>query len=189
MRPTQLRYCACGATREAPAELRIVSCVRCGRALMTEPELPPAPPNAVAAVAVLASQLVGMLAFAVALAWGWRASGDGRIAIGAVVAVGALWVLAGGGALRGSLFALVCCAVLDFALALTCLAGGDSVHDLVLATTARIAPEIIVHADRICAGVGLFSALAAIMCIAAIPQVRRMAEWQDAQIARLALRT
>jgi hypothetical protein len=189
MRPTELRYCACGATREAPVDLRIVSCVRCGRALMTEPELPPAPPNAIAAVAVLASQLVGMVAFGVALAWGWHLEGDGRIAIGVVLAIGAMWVLAGGGALRGSVFALLWCALLDLLLAVACLAGGSHAHRVVIATAERIAPQAALHADAICAGLGCFAALAYVACIAAIPQVRRMAAWQDAQIARLALHT
>ena len=186
MHPTELRYCACGATREAPAGLRIVSCVRCGRALRSTPDVPAPPSSAVAAFAALASQLVGMLAFCLAVGWAWSVEADGRIAVGALLALAALWVFAGGAALRGSLVGLGCCALLDVAFAVMSFANTPGVRTFVRAAAVRTAPAIAAQVDTVFAVAGGVAALAAVACLAAIPQVRRMAAWQDALIARLA---
>ncbi len=186
MRPTQLRYCACGATREAPAELRVVSCVRCGRALMATPDLPAPPSTSVAVVAALASQLLGTAAFFLVVAWAWSIEGDARVAIGVGLGLGTLWVFAGGSALRGSLAGLFCCALLDLALAATVLANASGARAFVHAATARVAPQIAAHVDTVFLVAGGAAVLAAVACVVAVPQVRRMAVWQDEQIARLA---
>src|SRR4051812_15918139 len=97
MGATDRRYCACGATRDAPTALRIVSCVRCGRALMAAPEPPPPPPSsAVAAGAAVASQVLGAAGFCVVVAWAWALHPDARIAVTALLAPFALLVFAGG---------------------------------------------------------------------------------------------
>ena len=179
MGPTQLRYCVCGATRNAPAALRIVSCVRCGRALRSEPAVPAAPSIAVAQIAALASQVLGAAGFCLVLAWAWAVKADARIAVGALLALGAVWVFAGGSALRGSVAALGCCAVLDVALALVVLANAAHARRLIRIATAHLVPAVATHAELvlvISAGVAAFAAVA---CIAAVPEVRRMAAWNE----------
>lgn len=186
MGPTQLRYCVCGATRNAPAALRIVSCVRCGRALMSEPQVPAAPSIAVAQIAALASQLLGAAGFCLVLAWAWSVNPDAQIAVGGLLALAALWVFAGGSALRGSVTALSCCAMLDVAAALLLVANAERARGIVRVATVQFSPAVASHAQLvivIAAGLALFGAIA---CVAAFPEVRRLAAWQDAQIARVA---
>jgi len=184
MGSTQLRYCACGATRQVSTELRIASCVRCGRALMSTPGVAAPPSSTVAVVAALASQLLGALAFFLVLASAWVFKIDGWVALGAPLALGALWVFAGGSAVRGSLAALTCCALLDTVLAAICFANAWGASGFVRAATARAAPALTMHIDTIQPIVGGIAALAAVACVAAIPQVRRMAAWRDARIAQ-----
>src|SRR5579859_5729882 len=98
MGPTQLRYCLCGATREVSCSLRIASCVHCGRALALAPyTFEPAPRSGLAQAATFTSQLLGALTFAFALVW----MADPSLQR-ALLALGALWVFAGGSAQRGS---------------------------------------------------------------------------------------
>jgi hypothetical protein len=137
-------------------------------------------------LAALASQLLGMAAFCLVVAWAWIFKIDVGLALGVPLAIGALWVFAGGSALRGSLAALGCCALLDLALAATCFANASGAREFVRAATAQAAPAITPHVDVVFAIVGGVAALAAVACVAAIPQVRRMAAWRDALIARLA---
>jgi len=186
MAPTQLRYCACGATREAPAQLRVVGCVRCGRALMSTPEVPVPPSISIAVVAALASQLLGTVAFCLVVAWAWNVMGDARIAAGALLALVAFWMFGGGSALRGSLTGLACCALLDIGLALLALSTASGARGFVLGSIAWGAPAIAPHVDTIFTVAGGAAAIAALACVAAFPQVRRMGAWQDAQLARLA---
>jgi hypothetical protein len=186
MGPVHRRYCACGATRDAPASLRVVACVRCGRALSSTPDLaPPMPSTALATLAALVSQLLGALGFCAVLAWAWTIGAEVRIAAGVLLALAALWVFAGGGALRGSVAALACCAVLDLALALVVLANATRAHGFAQPTVARLAPPLVAHVDTALAAIGSVAALAALACVAAFPQVRRMAAWQDDQLARI----
>jgi hypothetical protein len=185
MAGTQLRYCACGATREAPAELRILSCVRCGRALTATLDVPSPPSISLAVVATLASLLLATVALCLVVAWALNVAHDPRLAIGALLALGALWVFAGSSSLRGSLSGLGFCALLDIALALLALSSASPARGFVLPATAWIAPAIAPHVDTIFSAVGGAAALAAFTCLAALPQVRRMAAWQDAQIARI----
>jgi hypothetical protein len=187
MGPTHHRYCACGATREVPASLRVVACVCCGRAMTSTPDLPEPPPStALAMLAALASQLLGALGFCVVVACAWTIGPEARMASAALLAVAALWVFAGGGALRGSVMALGCCAALDLALALLVLANTTNPNGPVRATAARVAPLLVGHLDVALAVIGGIAGLAALGCVAAFPQVRRMAAWQEAQLARIA---
>jgi hypothetical protein len=137
-------------------------------------------------LSALVSQLLGALGFCVVVACAWRIGPEARIASAALLAVAALWVFAGGGALRGSVMALGCCAALDLALALLVLANTTSPHGAVHATAVRVAPLLVGHLDTALAIIGGVAALAALGCVAAFPQVRRMAAWQEAQLARIA---
>jgi hypothetical protein len=149
MGPVNRRYCACGATRDAPASLRVVACVRCGRSLTSSPGLPPPPPStSLAIVAALVTQLLGALAFCAVVAWAWTVGAEVRIAASVLLAVAALWVFAGGAALRGSVAALGCCAGLDIALALLVLANASSAHGFVHPIVAHFAPTLVAHLDR-----------------------------------------
>jgi hypothetical protein len=173
--------------RDAPSTLRIVSCVRCGRALMATPELPPPPPSsAVAAGAALASQVLGAAGFCVVVAWAWALHPDARLAVAALLAPFALLVFSGGSALRGSIPALGCCALLDLALAAAAFTHTAQTRDFVRIAATRFAPAHTAHLDAIVSVAGGVAAFAAVACIAAIPHVRRLAAWQETQIARVA---
>jgi hypothetical protein len=183
--PIDVRYCVCGATRAVPANLRIVGCVRCGRALTSLPEIPVTPSTPLAAVATFATQLLGAAMFSIVLAWAWSASAE-RFVAGGLLALGASWVFAAGSALRGSLVAVGYCMCLDVALAALVAADYPSVASFVRAGTASIAPAITAHVNLVCAIAGGVAVFAAIVWLTAIPHVRRIAAWHEAQIARLA---
>jgi hypothetical protein len=187
MAPVEVRYCACGATRAVPASLRIVGCVRCGRALMLAPQMPAAAPSTpLAAVAALASQLLGAAMFCVVLAWAWSTHPGDRAFVGALLALGASWVLVAGSALRGSLVALGYCLVLDLALAVLVAADHARVGGFVQSATTKLVPAVATHVGLVCAIAGGLAAFAAVTWLVAIPHVRRTAAWHDAQAARLA---
>ena len=177
MAATQIRYCSCGAVREVPLELPYVSCVQCGRALTLAREVEtPMPSAAVVATATFTSQCLGTLAFTMTLAW----SLHHRVAhpdVTMVCALGAIWVFAGGWAHRGSLPALACCALLDFALAAACL----DARAWLPPPPSRIAPELVELALRAVYAVAL---LAGVTCLAAMPQLRRVAAWRSAAATR-----
>jgi hypothetical protein len=168
MAPTQLRHCVCGATREAPVELRVISCVQCGRALTLTREVCPARPStSLAGVATLLTQLLGAFVFAVAVLRIARLD-DRSAAVNAMLVLGAIAVFAGGHAHRGSVFALICCEILDLAVAVVCITTDLGVRWLAPVLGDRI---------PIASMAGFAGAVAAAACIAAIPQVRRLEAW------------
>jgi hypothetical protein len=175
---TQLLHCKCGAKREAPANLTIVSCVQCGRAMsQTSPTQVVGPPSRVrVSLATLASQLVGTLAFAFGVYW-IAALHTTSAAIVGVLAAGAICVFAGGQAHRGSTNALLVCTTLDVAVAVLLLARIPPVMALVTPVLARLglSPYWLV-------AIGGFAAFAAIGCVATIPEARRFAAWRTARI-------
>lgn len=187
MGPTQRRYCTCGASREAPASLRVVACVRCGRELTARPETtPPLPSAALAMLAALVSQLLGALGFCAVVAWAWSVGPEVRVAAGVLLALASVWVFAGGSAVRGSVSGLVCCAVLDLAVALAVLGYAASAHRFVYVAAVRFVPSLVGHVDTVLQVLGSVAALGALACVAALPQVRRVAAWHEAQLARFA---
>ncbi len=153
---------------------------------MATPEVPSPPSISIAVVAALASLLLGTVAVCLVVAWAWNVEHDLRIVIAALAALAVLWIFAGSSALHGSLAALGFCALLDIGLALLALSSQSPARALVLDASAWIAPAIAPHVDRIFQVIGGAAALSAFTCLVAFPQVRRMAAWQDAQIARVA---
>lgn len=175
--------CACGATREAPVGLRYLSCVRCGRGMAPATSNPfaPSPSRSIVAGATFVSQLLGMLGFVLALVWTIKHGGHWMVNA-TILSLGALVVFAGGHAHRGSVGALVVCAVLDMAVAIACLANIAAVDAFVRMPTAWALPAALpkLHiATTIAGGVAL---LAASACMAALPQTRRFAAWRERQI-------
>ncbi len=175
-------HCACGATREVPSALRFVGCVKCGRAMAqrsTEP--PPTPPRSIVAAATLASQLLGTLAFGLALVWIVK-HGNRAPWVFAILALGAVCVFAGGIAHRGSVRALAVCVLLDAAVAVVCLGHLSSVKGFMLPPVAWVAPAIAHELATAMTIAGAVAALAAVACIAAAPQARRFAQWRGALV-------
>lgn len=146
----------------------------------------PPPSTSVAILAALASQLLGAASFCVVLAWAWTTKTSDRVAIGALLAIAAAWVFAGGSALRGSITALGLCAGLDLVLALVAFVDGPLTRGFVR-SAAELAPAVAGRAELIVEVAGGLAAVAAVACVAAFPYVRRFAAWQEAEIARVAL--
>ena len=178
-------HCACGATRHAPIALSIVSCVACGRAMAPAEVVIYAPPpsRTLVATATLASQLLGTFAFALGLVWivALRVT-DATIL--AVMLAGTVAVFAGGNAHRGNVIALGLCAVFDSAVALATLARLPVTEAFAWPPLARFGVDAHLTLAMLLAGV--IAALAAITCIAALPQARRFAAWRGEQVLHAA---
>jgi len=182
---TQDLYCACGATRVAPINLTIVSCVQCGRAMapLSSAIVTPPPSRIVVSIATLASQLLGTIAFALALVWIVSLRVTEPLVIGAMVA-GAICVFAGGAAHRGNLVALGLVAAFDLGLAFAMLAKLPTAAAFLWGPLARIHADD--HLALITSATGGAAALAALVCIIAMPQAKRFATWRDHQILHAA---
>lgn len=174
----RVMHCACGAIREVPSALRFVSCVKCGRAMaqrrLTDSE--PSPTRWIVSAATLASQLLGTVAFAIALVWIVKHGNRAPWVVG-VLALGAVCVFAGGIAHRGSLRALAICVLLDSVVAVVCLGHVSSAKGFVLPPVAWVAPSVAHQLATAMTITGVVAALAAIACVAAAPQARRFAQW------------
>lgn len=181
---TQDMYCACGATRHAPSGLTIVSCVACGaRMSRTMPITYAKPPSrAFVATATFASQLLGTFAFALALVWIVALRSTEPPVVGVLLA-GAVAVFAGGNAHRGNVIALGICTVLDLAAALFLLARLAVTDAFAGPALARVGIDPPTY---VLLGTGIVAALAAIACVAAMPQARRFAAWRGEQILQAA---
>jgi hypothetical protein len=111
-------HCACGATRDAPVALTIVSCVACGAAMSRSIPIQYATPptRTLVTTATFATQLLGTFAFALALVWivALRVTAPPVIA---VLLAGAAAVFAGGHAHRGNVIALGICTAFDLVVA------------------------------------------------------------------------
>jgi hypothetical protein len=178
-------HCACGATRRAPIALSIVSCVSCGRAMAPAQVVTYAPPpsRTLVATATLASQLLGTFAFALGLIWivALRVTDATIISI---MFAGTVAVFAGGNAHRGNVIALGLCAVFDLAVATATLARLPFAEAFAQPPLARFAADT--HLPLAMLGAGVIAALAAITCLAALPQARRFAAWRGEQILHAA---
>lgn len=143
----------------------------------------PAPARTLVAAATLASQLLGTLAFALALVWivALRVTEPTVIA---VMVVGAACVFAGGNAHRGNVTALGICVVFDLAVAVAALVRLPAADAFAWPALARIHAEP--HLALVMAAAGATAALAAVACIAALPQARRFAAWRGEQILHAA---
>jgi hypothetical protein len=153
----------------------------------TPDALHPTPSRAIISIATFTTQLLGALAFALAVVWIIK-QGDRQPMKLAILALGAVGVFAGGNADRGSVFALALCALLDVAVAIACLAKLSAVKAFVVTPVAWAAPTAT---HQLAIGItiaGTVAVLAASACIAAIPQTRRFAAWRDEQILRAASR-
>lgn len=168
-------HCACGATREAPAGLTIVSCVACGAAMSRSIPIQYATPptRTLVTTATFATQLLGTLAFALALVWivALRVTAPPIIA---VLIAGAGAVFAAGHAHRGNVIALGICTVFDLAAAAFLLARLSVTEAFAGPALARLH----VHPTYVLLAIGILAAVAAIACIAAMPQARRFAAWR-----------
>lgn len=145
----------------------------------------PTPPRSIVAAATLASQLLGTLAFALALVWIIK-HGDRQPVSLTILVLGAVCVFAGGNAHRGSVRALAVCALLDLAIAVACLANSSAVNAFVLAPVAWAVPAVARELAIATMIAGVVAALAACACIAAVPQTRRFAAWRDESILHAA---
>lgn len=184
---SQLLHCTCGATREAPVTMSVVSCVRCGAAmgLASTVVSVPAPRRTLVAAATLVSQLLGASVFALGLVWIIALHVTSEVVIGAVVA-SALVVFAGGHAHRGGHVALALCAAFDAAVGIALLLQIPIATAYTAAPMARISEALARHHEVIITITGGCAVVSAIACLAALPQARRFAAWQREQLDRLA---
>jgi hypothetical protein len=182
--PTETRvlHCLCGATREAPVGLAVLSCVRCGaamgRASIARIAIPPS--RALLALGTFATQLFGTIAFALALVWIIRVGVTDDAVLVALFG-GAVCVFAGGAAYRGSMVALGLCAVLDIAIAIALLAQQSHVIAFVTAPFANLSVQQL---DMVRIVVGCVAAMAAAECFVAAPKAREFAAWRNEQLKR-----
>lgn len=143
----------------------------------------PPPSRTLVATATLASQLLGTLAFALGLIW-IAALHVTDAAIVAVMVAGTVAVFAGGNAHRGNVIALGLCAVFDVAVAVATLARLQVTESFAWPPLARFGAESALPLAML--GAGVVAALAAITCIAALPQARRFAAWRGEQVLHAA---
>ena len=178
----QLRvvHCTCGATRQAPAGLAIISCVRCGAAMghASTPRVARPPSRGLLALGTIATQLFGTLAFVLALVWIIKLRVTDRSVI-AVLVGGLACMFAGGAAYRGSVVALALCAVLDIAIAIALL---TQYPDVIAFLTAPFANAFARYLDLAPMIAGCVAAMAAAECLVAAPQARQFAHWRDEQL-------
>jgi hypothetical protein len=139
----------------------------------------PPPSRTLVATATFASQLLGTLAFALGLVWivALRVT---DAAILSIMIAGAIAVFAGGNAHRGNVIALALCALFDLAVAVATLAHLPIARAFTWPPLARF--NIEQHLALGLFFAGIIAALAAITCIAALPQARRFAAWRGEQI-------
>jgi hypothetical protein len=183
---TQVLHCACGSTREAPVGLSILSCVQCGAAMYPKTEATEPPPaRTLVSTATLASQLLGTIAFALALFWLVVLRVHDATVIGVLV-TGAVVVFAGGHAHRGSVVALALCAAFDVAVAIAMFAKPPVALAFVWAPLARASETLAARHELVMITLGAIAALAAIACGAARAQARRFAAWRDTRILHAA---
>ncbi|HEX5058269.1 MAG TPA: hypothetical protein VFV99_02860 [Kofleriaceae bacterium] len=145
----------------------------------------PTPSRSIVAGATLVSQLLGTLAFALALVWIIKHGYRGPINV-TILVLGAVAVFAGGNAHRGSVVALVVCAVIDLAVAVACLANISAVDTFVHTSVAWAAPAVVPKLHIMTVIAGIVAVLAASACMAAVPQTRRFAAWRERQILHAA---
>ena len=143
----------------------------------------PPPSRRIVATATLASQLLGTVAFALALVWIVALRVSDPVVI-AVMVVGAAVVFAGGNAHRGNVIALGVCAVFDAAVAIAALAHLPAAETFLWPPLARIQAEQHLALGMLIAGI--VAGLAAVTCIAGLPQARRFAAWRGEQILHAA---
>lgn len=124
-----------------------------------------------------------MLAFALALVW-IVALHVTQPAVIAVMIAGAACVFAGGNAHRGNVIALGICAAFDTAVAVLALARLPITEAFAWPPLARFHLEAQLPVLLLVSGV--VAGLAAITCIAALPQARRFAAWRGEQILHAA---
>jgi len=141
--------------------------------------LPPAkaPPSiALLVFAALLSQLVAGMVLCLAIAW---SAVHAVVVVEVIVAgsIGLVGILAAGMAIRGRVVPLMIAGVIDAAIAGVSLARRG-----VLADLDRVQDWI--ELDRVALGHAAAGALAAVLCACAIPQARRYAAWQLAQLER-----
>lgn len=141
------------------------------------------PSRAMVAIATFTTQLLGALAFALAVVWIIK-QGDRQPMTLTILTLGALGVFAGGNAHRGSILALALCALLDVAVAIGCLAKLSAVKAFVVTPVAWAAPSVGHELALAISIAGIVAGLAASACIAAIPQTRRFTAWRDEQVLR-----
>ena len=173
---TRVMHCRCGATRNAPIGLMVVSCVRCGAGMGSTVDMRQAIPPArgLLALATFPSQVLGTLLFAFAIARIVLVGADDT-AIGTLV-VAATWVFAGGAAHRGSVVALVLCAMFDAAAALALLAPLSDIAAFMSPLLAKVSEQQFEMGRIVVAGVAV---IAAIECFVAMPQARAFAKWRN----------
>jgi hypothetical protein len=175
-------HCTCGATRQAPVDLAIISCVRCGAAMgqVTATRIVRPPSRALLAIGCFATQLLGVLLFALALAWVVRLRATDDLVVGGLVG-GAVFVFAGGAAYRGSVIALGICAVLDVVIATALLAQSAQCVAFITGPLPAAAAQYL---EATCIIVGCVAAMAAAECLVAAPQARHFARWRAEQDRR-----
>jgi hypothetical protein len=174
-------HCICGATRQAPVNLAIISCVQCGAAMgqVTATRVAQPPSRALLAIGCFATQLLGMLAFALALSSVIRLRMTDDLVISVLVG-GGVCVFAGGAAYRGSVVALGVCAILDLVIA-TALLSHSSSLTVITAPLPAVAAQYL---ETACIILGCVAAMAAAECLVAAPQARHFARWRAEQIRR-----
>lgn len=143
----------------------------------------PPPSRTLVATATLATQLLGTLAFVLALAWVVALRVTDPVVV-AIAAAGAACVFAGGNAHRGNLAALGMCALFDIGIAVATLGRLSATEAFAVPAFAHVDAEQHVRLALFVAGT--IAALAAITCIAALPQARRFAAWRGEQILHAA---
>ena len=183
MSGSQVFHCACGARRPVSNGLRVVACVKCGRAMSpyNSDAFSIVPSRWMLAVATFISQLLGILAFLLAAIWmldvGHRNGG-----VAAVALFGAVSVFAGGQAHRGSIGALGMCVVFDVAIGFACLIRPSIVTKFVYAPVAQTAPNIAGNLDVAMSIMTVVALLTAIVSMLAVPQSRRYLAWRRTQL-------
>lgn len=176
----------CGERRVVPAWLRIVSCIKCGRALGPPLRDPgPRPAFFLLAVAANLTQLVSGIALGLVIASAVRHF-DASAALYAWLIVPLLGIIAGGKAYRGGPGALVVAAVIDAVIVAMCLAGRDQVIEMVHASGAL--RYITLDTVLLSHGIAALAGVAGVAGLVALPQARRYAAWQHTRI-ELAYRT
>lgn len=169
-------HCSCGATRVAPAGLRSVSCIKCGRELYA-PLAPAAlrPSIAILALAAFASQIVAAAILCLAVAsLAQHAASTELVVCGAVALIG---VLAGGSAYRGSVTSLLVAGLIDAAIAGASLARTGALVEL-----DRV--QGLFDPAQLSLALTVTGTIAAVACALAIPQAKRYVAWQREQIER-----
>jgi hypothetical protein len=173
---TRVVHCRCGATRNAPMGLKVISCVRCGAGMGSTVDMRRSipPSRGLLALATFPSQVLGTLVFAFAVARIVLVGVD-DMAIGALV-VAAAWVFAGGAAHRGSSLALVLCAAFNTAAAIALLAPVSDIAAFMAPLLTKVSDQQFEMGRIVVAGIAV---IAAIECFVGLPQARAFAKWRN----------